>query len=167
MHYFRSTHGDYEDYKYSPSWYEHVTDLFSKQFLIYPTNHQNWHWFLVVVYIPERRIISYDSSNLSHDDYLDIIEKSLLDEATHRQLEDIVDLATGAFKIPFTKEKYKDMPRQRNNYDCGVFMLMLINFLIDSIPIHLLSQKDMASYRITLAADIIHQKMNYYYEIKN
>eukprot|EP01038_Epipyxis_sp_PR26KG_P019933 gene19933-28220_t len=31
---------------------------------------------------------------LSHEDYLDIIEKSLLDEAKQRKLEDIVDLAT-------------------------------------------------------------------------
>jgi sentrin-specific protease 1 len=134
--------------------------------LIYPINYENWHWFLIVAYLPERRIISYDSSGISHNDYLDIIERTLLDEAIAKNLTDIVDMDSGKFKIPFTKEKCHDMPRQRNGYDCGVFMLMLINCLIDNIPMGCISQDDMLHYRMTLAVDIIRQKMNYYYEIK-
>jgi sentrin-specific protease 1 len=166
VHFYKGLEGTYLPYKYCTWWYDHVTDLFSKQFLIYPINYENWHWFLIVAYLPERRIISYDSSGISHNDYLDIIERTLLDEAIAKNLTDIVNMESGTFKSPFTKEKCHDMPSQRNGYDCGVFMLMLINCLIDNIPIGCISQADMLHYRMTLAVDIIRQKMNYYYEIK-
>ena len=143
-------------------WYQDFVDLFERELVIYPCNYVNTHWFLIVVFMTDRKIISFDSCNFNHFDYMNAIEKSLKDEAIHRKRLDLIDAETGNFNIPFVKEKYEETPQQDNNHDCGVFMLMLINFIIDGIPINSLSQNDMRNYRMTLACDIIRQKMNYY-----
>ena len=153
--------GRFQAYRYKTSWYKDFIDLFDREFIIYPCHYVNSHWFLIVVFMTDRRIVSYDSCDFNHEDYMIAIEKSLKDEAINRNRLDLIDVKTGKFNIPFVKEKGV-MPQQQNTYDCGVFMLMLINFIIDGIPISSLSQNDMRSYRVNLACDIIRQKMNYY-----
>ena len=153
----------YDDNYYQDHWYKIFQDLFDKEFLIYPCNMLNTHWFLIVVYNKTREIIYYDSFNIyDQTEYMNCIERSLALEAYHRGRDDLVDMNTKSFKIPYKKSNYKEMPQQKNGYDCGMFLLMLINFLIDGIPIKELKQTDMPQYRIILACDIIRQKMNYY-----
>jgi Ulp1 family protease len=97
-----------------------------------------------------------------NEEMMDCIERSYTDEAVTRKMEDIVDLKSKKLLKPFEKLSYSMMPKQTNTYDCGVFMVMTINFLIDKIPLSYLDQEDMKMYRIVLATDIINQKMNYY-----
>jgi Ulp1 family protease len=95
---------------------------------------------------------------------MEYIERSYIDEAIARKMTQIVDLKTKKLLKPFQKIKYPShlMPQQNNSCDCGVFMLMMINFLIDKIPFNELKQEDMPLYRLVLGTDIIRQKMNYY-----
>jgi Ulp1 family protease len=134
--------------------------------LIYPCNYTNTHWFTIVVDFEQRTIKSYDSLGINHANYLTNVENSLRDEAINRQITSMVDMQSKQFIIirPFTKSSSADMPRQNNYNDCGVFTIMLINFIIDEIPLQYLKQEDMNSYRLILACDIIRQKLNYYYQ---
>ena len=148
-------------YMYQDHWYKSFQDLFEKHFLVYPVNMLQEHWFLIVVYMLNREIIYYDSLGYNQMGYVEVVEKSLADEAFMRKREDLVDMETRQFIVPFIKTKY-EAPRQTNGFDCGVFLIMMINFLIDNIPFNELKQEDMPLYRLILAADIIRQKINYY-----
>jgi len=142
------------DYMYQENWYKHFEDLFDKEFLVYPTNMTQEHWFLIVVFLKKKEILYYDSCGYDQLSYLDFVEKSLVDEAKARNRLD--------FTQTFKKSKFTQTPQQKNGYDCGVFMIMMINFLIDGIPFSELRQEDMPVYRLVLACDIIRQRMNYY-----
>jgi sentrin-specific protease 1 len=143
------------DYMYKEYWYKNFEDLFEKEFLIYPTNMTQEHWFLIVVFLKNKEILYYDSCGYDQSAYLDYVEKSLVDEAKKRNR---LDFTTASFK----KSAYQQTPKQENGYDCGVFLIMMINFMIDKIPLSELKQEDMPAYRLILACDIIRQKMNYY-----
>jgi sentrin-specific protease 1 len=97
------------------------------------------HWFLIVVFLKNKEILYYDNCGYDQSGYLDSVEKSLVDEAKTRNR---LDFATASFK----KSKYQQTPRQKNGYDCGVFLIMMINFLIDKIPLSELKQEDTGLY---------------------
>ena len=56
-------------------------DVFSRDKVFIPVNILNNHWFLIVVHVQKKEIVSYDSFNSDHTFYLDILMDWLLFEA--------------------------------------------------------------------------------------
>ena len=52
-------------------------------------------------------------------------------------------------------------PNQSNDYDCGVFILMLADLLADNLPVDSFSEKDLVEYRMKLGNDIIRGNLSY------
>lgn len=55
----------------------------------------------------------------------------------------------------WTLETVGDTPRQKNAYDCGMFLLMIADFLTDDIPLSNLKQSDIAFYRQKVCLSIL------------
>lgn len=47
-------------------------------------------------------------------------------------------------------------PQQRNGIDCGMFVVMTVDFLMDDLDLVNFSQEDMEYFRMRVSVDIIH-----------
>ncbi|XP_058078533.1 uncharacterized protein LOC131226827 [Magnolia sinica] len=96
--------------------------LLLKHGLVYvPVNHDNSHWFLIVLYPRQREIIIIDS----------LMSNALL------KYKQMINLMTEEFLILFhatgdvtahegktwTAKSMKSVPKQCNGFDCGIFMI--------------------------------------------
>jgi len=53
------------------------------------------------------------------------------------------------------KKRRMDTPLQSNLYDCGIFVCVISDFLLEDLPLNLFSQDDMPFFRRRLCADIL------------
>jgi sentrin-specific protease 1 len=119
-------------------------DLFSHRFIFIPI-HIPKHWCLVVVDIPNCRISYYDSNGGDNDHCLDTIEQFLKD----------AHWATKQTDLPkFEKENKKDIPRQTNAYDCGVFVCQFADFIARNDKAGF-TQESIAFLRLQMIVEII------------
>jgi len=122
-------------------------DIFSMDRVFIPINLNNTHWVLAVVDITQKEIHYYDSMSGGGTKYLDAILKWLADEAKEKKK---MMLNTSEWSL-FEREEH--VPQQMNGYDCGVFSIVLADFLSDRLPLRY-SQDDMAEFRNKIAAAI-------------
>lgn len=103
---------------------------------------KNSHWVLVVVEIAERKIIFYDS--LCRDGSERVFFDRVLRFLVH----------VGLSSSNWTEVKMsKSLPTQGSDTDeCGVFVMMYIDFLVDGLPLDFLLQ-DAAHFRRKVFAD--------------
>jgi Ulp1 family protease len=47
-------------------------------------------------------------------------------------------------------------PQQRNGFDCGMFVAINVDFLMDDLEFKFFCQEDMDYFRMRLSVDIIH-----------
>jgi Ulp1 family protease len=125
-------------------------DVFSKKKLFIPINIANTHWVLVVVNIQEKTIHYYDSlyakgngslfcgNILKWIEHLAHKKKVVYDEREWRIFE-------GA----------KGIPQQNNGNDCGVFVLMYMEFLSLDVSLLELHCSEMENWRKKVALTII------------
>lgn len=52
-------------------------------------------------------------------------------------------------------------PQQQNSYDCGIFITMYADFLLDDLPIHKFSQSDISYFRQKICLNIIKGSLPY------
>lgn len=161
---FSSDHIDKVKWAQLSKWYSNV-DLFEKDFLIFPRCQKD-HWYTLVVCYP-RSVRPIDHSEIVHhigdddDDngYLEnlstpgiIVMDSLalrgpsmtstvrdfLDHNWRNSASDEVK----RFSHSDLKDYFPRLPRQRNDYDCGLYMLMYIRtFLEDPDKFYTLSRR--------------------------
>jgi len=77
--------------------------------------HLGNHWCLAVINFKQKRFEYYDSLGSSNDSCLKTLKKYLLDESMDKR-KNPIDLSDWEDYQP------KDIPLQKNGYDCGVFM---------------------------------------------
>ncbi|CAL4947543.1 unnamed protein product [Urochloa decumbens] len=124
-------------------WWRSV-DIFKKAYIILPIN-ETIHWSLIVVCMPAKGkdsgpiILHLDSLGLHNSQKLfDTVVRYL--EAEWRYLQ-----KDSSYDIPFSEKIWKrllrnikrekvEVPRQRNEYDCGLFMLYYIDKFIQEAP---------------------------------
>lgn len=127
-------------------WYEGV-NIFDKQFLIFPVC-SGQHWFALVACYPEAvRSIGVDHSNgrdpvnTSQRQIPGIIVMDSLNlkkRTVTAQVRDFLDYEwrdrrkdIKRFSYSDLKDYFAPLPKQKNAYDCGIFMLMYIKcFLV-------------------------------------
>jgi sentrin-specific protease 1 len=99
-----------------------------------------------------------------YDSSMDDLEMKYLEELLHWLIDEAkakkgLDLDTSDWKlIP-----QPQCPQQANGFDCGVFSIMIADFLTDDLPVMegLYSQINMPYFRSKIMRDILRGKLNY------
>ncbi|XP_037326148.2 uncharacterized protein LOC119216977 [Pungitius pungitius] len=112
-------------------------DLFSKWLLLFPI-HLEIHWSLITVTMATKTISYYDSQGIVFRHTTDNIMKYLQSEAREKQ--------QAAFQKGWKITIIKGIPQQKNDSDCGVFVLEYCRCLSVKRPL-LFSQEDMPLIR--------------------
>ncbi|XP_074490974.1 uncharacterized protein LOC141767510 [Sebastes fasciatus] len=112
-------------------------DLFSKWLLLFPI-HLEIHWSLITVTMATKTISYYDSQGIVFRHTTDNIMKYLQSEAREKQQT--------AFQKGWKITIIKGIPQQKNDSDCGVFVLEYCRCLSVKQPL-LFSQEDMPRIR--------------------
>ncbi|XP_062220587.1 ubiquitin-like-specific protease 1D [Phragmites australis] len=140
-----STMGD-RDSQFSKlrRWWRSV-DIFKKAYIILPVN-AKMHWSLIIVCMPAKEIESgpimlhLDSLVGLHSSQklFDTVVSYLEAEWRHRQKDSSYDIPfSGRIWSRLPRNIYKEkveVPRQKNDYDCGLFMLHYIDRFIQEAP---------------------------------
>ena len=119
-------------------------DLLACDKVIIPV-HQGIHWVLAVVDLAARAIRFYDSLLGNDRGLVGDLKRWVRDEYKNKRDED-VDASDWAVETP------KDIPRQMNGCDCGVFMLKYADFIAVGAPLGF-DQSDMGYFRKRIIAD--------------
>ncbi|XP_078245905.1 sentrin-specific protease 5 isoform X2 [Pogona vitticeps] len=112
-------------------------DLFKKTLLLIPI-HLEVHWSLITVNLPNRIISFYDSQGIHFKFCVENIRKYLLTEAREKNHPDFLQ----GWQTAVTK----CIPQQKNDSDCGVFVLQYCKCLALDQPFQF-SQEDMPRVR--------------------
>ncbi|KAL8188098.1 UNVERIFIED_CONTAM: Sentrin-specific protease 5, partial [Gekko kuhli] len=112
-------------------------DLFKKTLLLIPI-HLEVHWSLITVNLPNRIISFYDSQGIHFKFCVENIRKYLLTEAKEKNQPEFLQ----GWQTAVTK----CIPQQKNDSDCGVFVLQYCKCLALDQPFQF-SQEDMPRVR--------------------
>ncbi|VVB01534.1 unnamed protein product [Arabis nemorensis] len=116
--------------------------------IIFVPIHGGDHWTLAVINMKERKFLYLDSLNEADTTkILNALAKYLVDEVMDKNGKDIDVRSWGC-------EFVKNLPRQHNGYDCGMFMLKYIDFYSRGLSLDF-SQKDMPYFRLRTAKEIL------------
>ncbi|KAG7514961.1 Sentrin-specific protease 5 [Solea senegalensis] len=125
-------------------------DLFSKWLLLIPI-HLEIHWSLVTVTMATKTISYYDSQGIVFRHTTDNIMKYLQSEAREKELT--------AFQKGWKITIIKGIPQQKNDSDCGVFVLEYCRRLSVKQPL-LFSQEDMPRIRKRIYKELCDCRLN-------
>jgi sentrin-specific protease 1 len=124
-------------------------DLFQKDVILVPVNHNNSHWSAAAINFRRRRVESYDSMNMDRRDICKLLRAYL--DAEHRNKK----------KKPFDFTGWEDhtipdVPQQENGYDCGVFTCQFLASLARGEETFNFCQANMGYIRRRMIWEICH-----------
>ncbi|KIL71119.1 hypothetical protein M378DRAFT_155985 [Amanita muscaria Koide BX008] len=127
-------------------------DLFSKDVVLIPVNHNNAHWTCAAINFRGKRIESYDSMGMAKDEIFKHLRAYL--DAEHRNKK----------KKPFNFTGWENhapewTPQQENGYDCGVFTCQFLESLSRGEESFIFTQKDMPYLRRRMIWEIGHANL--------
>ncbi|KAJ4494254.1 hypothetical protein C8R41DRAFT_909813 [Lentinula lateritia] len=127
-------------------------DLFSKDIVLIPVNHNNTHWTAAAINFRQKRMESYDSMDLDRSAVFKVLRGYI--DAEHRNKKGIPFDFTGW-------EDYilKDTPQQENGYDCGVFTCQFLESLSRGEETFNFSQDDIPYLRRRMIWEIGHSTL--------
>ena len=131
-------------------------NIFELKRLFFPTHlHGGNHWFAIIVDIEMKKLICYDSLRGSGGNvtYMNNTKNWLNDEHRTRYGVDI--------NWEGWTEANAACPKQNNGCDCGVFTMMFIDLYSGGFPVDWFSQKDIAFFRVKIAADVLRGSVAY------
>ena len=99
-------------------------DIHAFKTIALPIKHNNNHWTMAIISVPEKTINYYDSLNGDGSTYMTAILSYLREVELRRQIT----------TSPWTCQQHFDIPQQNNNYDCGIYMLTAIEKYINKLP---------------------------------
>ena len=126
-------------------------DLLECEKLVIPV-HQGIHWVLAVVDLAAKKIVFYDSLLGGDKGLTEHLKRWVRDEYQNKR-EVAVDTSG------WTAETPKNIPRQMNGCDCGVFMLKYADYVAVGAPFAF-SQEHMGYFRRRIIADAMAQGLN-------
>lgn len=126
-------------------------DIFSKDVILIPINHNNSHWTGAAINFRRKRIESYDSMNIDRHQVFKAL-RSYLDSEHRNKRKKPFDF-TG-----WQNHNPEDTPQQENGYDCGVFTCQFLESLSKGEEGFYFSQRDMTYLRRRMIWEIGHAK---------
>ncbi|EGO30807.1 hypothetical protein SERLADRAFT_455100 [Serpula lacrymans var. lacrymans S7.9] len=145
-------------------------DLFAKDIVLIPINHNNSHWTCAAINFRRKRIEAYDSMNLHPGHVFKVCGKGLvsllgLSFVSKQILRHYLDLEhRSKKKKPFDFggwEDYSsgDTPQQENGSDCGVFTCQFLASLARGEESFRFTQQDMLYLRRRMIWEIGHAEL--------
>ena len=135
-------------------WTKEFKNLFTEVSKVFiPINYTNFHWALCVVFVQEKHIVYLDS--MGNGDSKNVLNAILLFLDVYAKEKGIPKFDANQWKTSIIKS-----PQQTNNYDCGMFMLTNMSFLLDNLKLNY-SQKNMPELRYSVAEMILDKGFNY------
>ena len=132
-------------------------DVFECDFLVFPRNITNTHWACVFMDMKNKIIWNLDSLGSSDREFSDVLLRWLRDEHFDKK-KSVLNTKDWKMQGP-----PKDLPRQNNGVDCGMFLCMFVYYLAHGrIPTTTkdFSQRDIPNLRKLVALWIIQQKIS-------
>ncbi|KAK7383182.1 hypothetical protein VNO78_28855 [Psophocarpus tetragonolobus] len=136
-------------------WWKGV-NIFQKAYVLIPI-HEDLHWSLIIICIPDKEdesgpiILHLDSLGLHYSkSVFDNIKSYLIEEKNYMDREDVsseVSIADRIWRcLPRRIEcQIIQVPQQKNEYDCGLFVLYFIERFMEEAP-ERLKKKDLAMF---------------------
>ena len=109
--------------------------------IIVPVNQSNTHWTVAVVDLRNERLEYFDSLGGEDDECLAHLAQYVVDEFQNKRAEDRPDVLEWPRHFP------KNIPRQHNGWDCGVYLSMYADYL--SIEAEM-GETNMDEYRLRM-----------------
>ncbi len=137
------------DYELVRRWsFRAGVDIWGLDMLIVPVHAHSNHWTLSVVDFRKKTISYYDSKYGHNSAILQTLRQYLIDEArTYRKQS--VTMDGWQYLYP------TDIPYQDNACDCGVFTMMMADYLSEDLPITgAFEEREMKYFRRRVALDI-------------
>ena len=107
-------------------------DIFDMEKIFFPINISNHHWVLVIALMQERRIIFRDALGAEGQKYVCVVFGYIIEEMKtrkgHVMLQEEQDEWVLEFEVP------GDSPRQDNGFDCGMFVCMYADYMLQDLP---------------------------------
>lgn len=125
-------------------------DLFSHDIVVVPI-HKKKHWSLAVIDFRSKSIKYYDSLGGANKRCLKILKDYL-------QYEHLDKKGTDYEMTEWTLEIVKDIPKQDNTNDCGVFTCTFAEFICRDAPINF-TQKDIPALRQKMEEEILRKRL--------
>ena len=142
-------------------WHEFIPNdlnIFELDVLYIPGNLEQLHWFPIVVFVQQRIIKAFDTaynpeSRISH---MRIVETVLQKHALAVLPED-----KAAYFGKWKFEYAHDGPKQANSKDCGVYTIMIADYMMDDIPYTRIPNTSLDKYRMLIAYSILRNRVHY------
>ena len=116
--------------------------------------HKPEHWCLAIINKKEQKLQYFDSDGGQDEEVLKFVAMYFVDEVKHKSGE-VIDLSL------WNHEYTKNLPRQENNYDCGMFMIKYADFCSSSADIGLcFGQADMSYFRQRVVKEILNLRVD-------
>uniref|UniRef100_A0A914CR48 Ubiquitin-like protease family profile domain-containing protein n=1 Tax=Acrobeloides nanus TaxID=290746 RepID=A0A914CR48_9BILA len=136
-----------KNYQTLKTWTKHV-NIFEKDYLVIPIN-EDIHWYLAIIVNPSAGIQQLNSNENSRNSYI-IIFDSLLEPERHKFIDETLgeylrleymdkketkNLPGVSFKRTCLKKILpKEIPQQKNEIDCGLFLLHYAELFLTNPP---------------------------------
>jgi len=122
-------------------WHKDV-NLLSKRLLIFPIHQELSHWCLAVADVAATQLVYFDSLAKDNDHCLKVLN----------------DYLQNRIGQCFLVKQEKDIPRQTNSSDCGVFICMYARCLAEKSAF-CFSQTDIPSIRKQIVFELLHKTL--------
>jgi sentrin-specific protease 1 len=122
-----------------------------------PINVGNWHWILGIVLLKKKEIIICDSMH----------NESRIPSYLNYIMRWVKDLFWDKFQLEIDEKDWskndlkKQVPQQKDGFNCGVFTIMYADFYSDDLPYMSFGQEHMKRFRVNIGAAIIRGKLLY------
>ncbi|KAF8917809.1 cysteine proteinase [Mucidula mucida] len=127
-------------------------DIFTKDVVLIPVNHNNVHWTGAAINFRQKRVESYDSMNIYHKGVFKHLRMYI--DAEHKNKKKAPFDFTGW--VDYTLE---DTPQQENGYDCGVFTCQFLQALSRGEEAFNFTQKDIPYLRRRMIWEVAHARL--------
>ncbi|KZT74848.1 cysteine proteinase [Daedalea quercina L-15889] len=129
-------------------------DIFAKDVILIPINHNNSHWTAAAINFHKRRIESYDSMGMQRRNVFKLLREYL--NAEH------MDKRGRPFDFTGWKDYVlEDTPQQENGFDCGVFTCQFLETLARGEEKFLFKQANMPYLRRRMVLEIGNTKLHH------
>ncbi|CDO72453.1 hypothetical protein BN946_scf184977.g154 [Trametes cinnabarina] len=127
-------------------------DIFSKDVILIPVNHNNAHWTAAAINFRKKRIESYDSMGMERGQVFKLLRQYLDEEHRDKKKKPFDFTGWQDYTLP-------DTPQQENGYDCGVFTCQFLEALSRGEEDFPFTQDNMPYLRRKMVWEIGHAKL--------